>query len=85
MAKTRHIQKRMNQRGIQSHFLDLVKTFGIKTGDKCTLNKKACKDVLAQLDAMRQDIIKMYEQGGLVLVEQDDVEITCYRLNSYKK
>lgn len=85
MAKTRHIQQRMSQRGIKSGFLDIVKAFGIKTGDKRILNKKACTDVLKHLDALRKDIIRMQEQGGLVLVEDGGVDITCYRLNSYKK
>ena len=85
MAKTRHIQSRMNQRGIKSTMLGIVKNFGSWTGDKCILNKKACSDVLKQLDAMRKDIIKMQEKGGLVLVEDNGTDITCYQLNSYKR
>ncbi len=85
MAKTRHIQDRMNQRGIKNTMLGIVKNFGSWTGDKCILNKKACSDVLKQLDAMRKDIIKMQEKGGLVLVEDNGADITCYQLNSYKR
>ena len=85
MAKTRHIQTRMSQRGIKNTMLGIVKKFGSWSGDKCILNKTACSDVLKQLDAMRKDIIKMQEQGGLVLVEENDADITCYRLNSFSR
>lgn len=85
MAKTKHILQRMNQRGIKSSFLEIVKMFGIKSGDKQILNKKDCSALLKHLDAMRKDIIHMQEKGGLVLVEDGGAEITCYRLNSYKR
>lgn len=43
MSKTRHIQKRMSQRGITSAILDLVERFGVcDNGDKVILTKKNC-------------------------------------------
>ena len=87
MAKTRHIQQRMNQRGIKSEMLDIVRQFGAWQGDKCILNRKACGALLTELDDLRKHIVKMQEQGGLVLVgnREEDVEITTYRLESYKR
>lgn len=85
MAKTRHIQRRMSQRGIQQGMLDLVHQFGIEQGDRCVLNRKACTDVLRELDRIRKDVIKMQEKGGLVLVREGDTDITAYRLDSYTR
>lgn len=85
MAKTRHIQRRMSQRGINSEMLTIVQQFGKWEGGKCILNRKACNDVLNELQKVKSDVIKMKEKGGLVLVQDDDVEITTYALDSYRR
>ena len=85
MAKTRHIQGRMSQRGIHDSMLELVRQFGVDQGDKCILNKKGCNAVLRELDRMRKDLIKMQEKGGVVLVGDGATEITTYRLDSYTR
>ena len=85
MAKTRHNQRRMSQRGINSEMLTIVQQFGKWEGDKCILNRQACNDVLNELQKVKSDVIKMKEKGGLVLVQDDDVEITTYALDSYRR
>lgn len=85
MAKTRHIQQRMSQRGIQEEMLDLVRQFGVYQGDRCILNKKGCSAVLQELDRVRKDLIKLQEKGGAVLVSDDGTDITTYRLGSYTR
>lgn len=84
MAKTRHIQQRMSQRGIKEGMLNIVQEFGCWQDDKCILNKKACSSVLEELDLIRKQVIKMQEKGGLVLVQDNGMDITAYRLDSYK-
>ena len=85
MAKTRHIHQRMNQRGIQQAMLDLVKRFGVDNGDKTILNKKALQCAITECQRLEKIMHKMEEQGGLVLIESADTEITTYSLNSYKR
>ncbi len=85
MAKTRHIHQRMNQRGIQQAMLDLVKQFGIDSGDKTILNQKALRVAIAECKKIEKLMQKMENKGGLVLVEEDGYEITTYDLNSYKR
>ena len=85
VSKTRHIQHRMNQRGISSEVLGVVKKFGSWQGDKCILNRKACNNVLSELDRVRRTVIKAQHKGGMVLVEVDDVQITAYALDSFKR
>ena len=83
MAKTRHIQRRLSQRGIKSETLALVAQFGFEQGDKIILNKQACIAASQALYQMKRLLDEGAEKGGYVLVEADGVEITTYRLNSY--
>ena len=85
VSKTRHIQQRMNQRGIRSEVLGVVEQFGSWQGDKCILNRKACNDVLSELDRVRSTVIKAQHKGGMVLVESNNVQITAYSLDSFKR
>lgn len=85
MSKTRHIQQRMNQRGISSKMLELVLQFGTRDQDKMLLGKKNIRKVLAELDRLRKSFLDMEKKGGLVLVEKDGAEITTYALNSYRR
>ena len=84
MAKTRHIQHRMSQRAINNEMLAIVERFGTWKGDKCILNRDACKGVLSELEHIRKNVIRMQEKGGVVLVQDDGVDITTYALDSYK-
>ena len=85
VSKTRHIQQRMSQRGISSEVLGVVKQFGSWKGDKCIFNRKACNDVLSELDRIRSTVIKAQNKGGMVLVEANGAQITTYSLDSYKR
>ncbi len=86
MSKTRHIQKRMSQRGITSAILDLVERFGVcDNGDKVILTKKNCQRLSAVLANMKKVVDKMAEKGGYTLVESGDSLITIYRTNSFNK
>ena len=85
MAKTRHIHQRMNQRGVTQQMLEIVKQFGIDSGDKVILNRKGIDIAISALNAICKDMQKMRSKGGVVLVEEDGVEITTYALDSYSR
>lgn len=86
MARTRHIQKRMTQRGISSEILNLVERFGIyDNGDKVILTRKNCQKLSEVLANMKRLVDKMAEKGGYTLVKSDDSLITIYRINSFNK
>ncbi|WP_371194203.1 hypothetical protein [Glaciecola sp. SC05] len=85
MAKTRHIQKRMSQRAIEQVALDIVKQFGVDSGDKTILNEKALQAAMQELKRLHKHMDKMKSRGGLVLVEQDGYELTAYALRSFNK
>jgi len=85
VAKTKHIQKRMSQRGIKNEILSLVAKYGVKHGDKRVLNRKACDAILVEINSMKKHIAKAKERGGYVLVEDHDQWITSYALDSFSK
>jgi len=75
----------MSQRAINSEMLTIVEKFGAWKGEKCILNRDACKGVLFELDRIRKSVIRMQEKGGVVLVQDDGMDITTYALESYKQ
>ncbi|MHC4705517.1 MAG: hypothetical protein ACYS8I_00320 [Planctomycetota bacterium] len=90
MAKTRHIQTRMNQRGIDNKLLELASEFGTlqERGDveKYVLSRKSIDATLRILDKIRGKLVKARDKGGIVLVTSDDgTDITTYRLDSYRR
>lgn len=85
MGKTRHIQKRMSQRSITERAFALVKSFGVRDGDKLVLNRKACDAADHELEMLQHTLRKARARGGLVLVESGDVLITTYALDSYSR
>ncbi|WP_237673559.1 hypothetical protein [Vreelandella profundi] len=85
MARTRHIHQRMSQRSINSHLVDLASRFGTDSGDKVVLDRKNTTALLKAMDAMRKDLLAVHAKGGIVVVEQNGVQITTYALNSYAR
>ena len=85
MARTRHIHKRMNQRGINERLVDLVSDYGVEDGDKWILDKKNTEALLNAIDAMRKDLLTVHQKGGVVVVEQDGTQITTYAVDSYSR
>ncbi|MCL1092791.1 hypothetical protein [Shewanella kaireitica] len=85
MAKTRHINQRMNQRAISQQMLEIVKMFGVDEGDKTVLNKKGIDAALVELNDLAKTMQKMKSRGGLVLVESGDTELTTYALDSFNR
>lgn len=83
MAKTRHIQQRMSQRGITSEILDMVERFGVCDGDKITLTKKNCQALSNLFAKLKKTADKMAEKGGYTVVACGNSLITAYRLNSF--
>jgi hypothetical protein len=79
------MHQRMNQRAISQQMLEIVKMFGVNYGDKTYLNKKGIDAVISEMDSLAKQMQKMKSQGGVVLVESGDVEITAYALDSYDR
>jgi len=85
MSKTRHIQQRMSQRGINKAMVEMVVKFGKYQGDKVVFNRKGIDAVLAELEQLKKNALKAREKGGLVVVDVNGLMITTYALNTYKR
>lgn len=85
MAKTRHIQARMSQRGIRQELLDIALQYGEPVQDKVVLGKKALQLLLNELQEIERLALKALDKGGIVVVVSGDQLITTYNLNSYSR
>ena len=90
MSKTRHIQKRMNQRGIEQQLIDVATKFGkavpCRDGKKIYLNCKGAQNAIQAIDRIRKSLTAAIDKGGVVLVAAPNgLEITTYCLNSYRR
>lgn len=84
MAKTRHMHKRMGQRGINGRIVEIVSDHGELIGDKVILDIKNIDSLLKHMDRLKKDLLKVRDKGGVVVVEQNGSQITTYNLNSYR-
>lgn len=85
MSKTRHIQKRMSQRGISEEMIAIALQFGVEADDKCILNAKGARQLLEELDRLKRGVQKVLDKGGLVVVSADESLITTYDLDSFRR
>lgn len=89
MIKTHHCAKQMHNRGLTDRMLDLVEQFGYQVGDRVILDKKHIRELLEQINALRKELIKMYEKGGVAMVTKNDIILTAFaitkRMDKVKK
>lgn len=83
MARTRHLQQRMSQRGISLELLEFARQFGEPNQDKVVLNRKGLGRLLEAIRGFERTAKKALDKGGIVVVEDGEALITTYRLDSY--
>jgi hypothetical protein len=79
MAKTKHFERRMSQRGIRQELVDLVRNFGTPQGDRTRLGRRELDAAIAEIDSLRGRLLRARDKGGIVLVEVGGDLITAYR------
>jgi hypothetical protein len=86
MARTRHIGKRMSQRGIRMILVNLALRFGQNVQDRHVLGRQGLQLLLRELRDLERTAMRALDKGGLVVVEGDDgTLITTYNLDSYDR
>lgn len=85
MYKTRHLHKRLNQRGITEAVLKILLNYGLEYGEKRSLDKKNCLELSDLFAHLKKVTDKMAEKGGYTLVATKEALITVYRLDSFSK
>ena len=61
MGETKHIGKRMNQRGISKHMVELALTYGVPVQDKYVLNRKQAKQLLEEKRRETRELMKVID------------------------
>lgn len=85
MITTKHCQSRMAQRGLPKRLLEIVLEFGKENGDKLILNKKTTQKVIEEIDTIRKELLKVLDKGGVTVVLDNNILITAYNTDSYKR
>jgi len=86
MARTRHIGKRMSQRGIRMILVNLALRFGQNVQNRHVLGRQGLQLLLRELRDLERTAMRALDKGGLVVVEGDDgTLITTYNLDSYDR
>ena len=91
MHKTRHMCRRMNQRGIDHNLISITRQFGktvpCKAGaHRCYLNRKGIDRAVDRIRRLEKLLLRARDKGGLVVVvAAEGHELTTYRLNSYRR
>ncbi|MBM6582981.1 DUF4258 domain-containing protein [Microvirga sp. BT689] len=78
MIQTKHVQNRMNQRGIARAMVDLALAHGRCERDKYILDRRAVDQRLEEIDRERKLLLKARDKGGIVVVADDNALITAY-------
>lgn len=71
---TKHIEKRMAQRGISKAMIELVLNYGEESGDKVVLGRRSAQRLLEDF----RTLIKIIDKGGVTVVAQGEALITAY-------
>jgi hypothetical protein len=82
MQPTRHVQRRMSQRGISQDMVNLVLQHGAIDGDKYVVGRKEALQRLRELDSERRVLTKILDKGGVAVVADGDALITVYNRDS---
>lgn len=85
MARTRHIGRRMSQRGIRQSLVDLTLQFGEDLEDKRVLGRQGLKQLLDEIRELERTTKRALDKGGVVVVESDGALITTYNIDSYRR
>ena len=75
---TKHMDVRMNQRGIPGNLVELVLSHGRWDGDACKLDRKDLCKLKAEVETLRSTVLKALDKGGLAVVEAGGALVTAY-------
>lgn len=76
--RTKHIDVRMNQRGIPLALINLVLSYGSWAGDVCKLDRKDLRKLKGEVEELRSTVLKALDKGGVAVVEAGGALVTTY-------
>lgn len=82
MKLTKHVQKRMNTRGITKEMIDFTLNFGEIKGDGWMVNRKALQELIKDLEHQMKTAKKLLDKGGIIVIAEDNALLTTYHVDS---
>jgi hypothetical protein len=82
MHATRHIAKRMSQRGVSRKMIELVLDYGVNEGDKVVIGRKEATQLMENFREYMRLLAKVMDKGGIVVVTEGEELITTYNCTS---
>ena len=82
---THHMDVRMNQRGITADLVSLALEHGKWQGDRCRLDRKGLKELIANIYQTRAAALRALDKGGLEVVEAEAQLITTYAISKKRR
>lgn len=82
MQLSRHIDQRMNQRGITKEMVELTLEYGEIENDRWVLNRKRLETMIESLEKQLRTARKLRDKGGIVVVAEDNTLVTTYDYDS---
>ena len=77
IARTKHGEVRMQQRGFKNEDIDVIAQYGTETRDKVFLLRS--KDVDEEIRRLKKQIKRLDRNRNRSIVMANDTLITCYR------
>lgn len=85
MARTRHIGRRMSQRGIKQALIDLTLQFGEDAQDRCVLGRRGLQNLIEELRGLERTAMQALDKGGVIVVQANGALITAYAGDSFDR
>jgi len=82
---TKHMDKRMNQRGISGDMVIFTCDFGKCEGDRYTLNRKMLDGLISEFQHNLRTAKKLRDKGGITVVEESNRLLTAFRIDSFRR
>lgn len=82
MQLSRHIDQRMNQRGITKEMVELTLEYGEIENDRWVLNRKRVETMIESLEKQLCTARKLRDKGGIIVVAEDNTLVTTYDYDS---
>ena len=82
MQLSRHIDQRMNQRGITKEMVELTLEYGEIDNDRWVLNRKGVEAIIESLEKQLRTARKLRDKGGIIVVAEDNTLVTTYDYDS---
>lgn len=80
MRSSKHMDQRMNQRGISRQMVETALLFGIKHNDRCVIGRKEANLAIELLQEQLRALKKLADKGGITVVHDNDTLITTWNL-----